>query len=87
MTEASIATQVWEAAKLAGPFGTMLALGILYKVNQERVKYRDERDALLREVLDTFNAGTTASRDMSQARSNFFRGKYAGPTFLEGPDA
>lgn len=81
LTEPSVAREIWEAAKLAGPFGTMLTLFILYHCNKERVKYRDERDGLLERVLTTFNDGTEASKDMSRALTNYARGRNnAGPT-------
>lgn len=74
-TEASMLTEIWNAAKAAGPFGNLLLLFLLWDAMKERKKLQGERDALLERVLTTFNAGTEASKDMSRAITSFTRGR------------
>ena len=59
--------QAWEAAKLAGPFGTMLMFAMWWRADAERVKLQTERDALLERVLTSINAVGEAIRDNTRA--------------------
>jgi hypothetical protein len=42
---------IWEAAKAASPFATMVIMVIWLKTDRERLKLQGERDALLERVL------------------------------------
>jgi hypothetical protein len=52
---ANFMSDLWLAAKTAGPFATMLMLLIWYKTDRERLKLQTERDALLERVLNTMD--------------------------------
>lgn len=53
-------TELWEAAKQAGPFSTMVILLIWFKTDRERLKLQNERDALLERMLKS-NEGLSAA--------------------------
>ena len=47
--------EVWEAAKLAGPFGTMLMGLVAYLLNREREKLLVEKDSHLKALRELFD--------------------------------
>lgn len=51
----SFPADIWEAAKTAGPFGTMLGLMLWWLERNDRLRLQRERDALLERVLSTAN--------------------------------
>lgn len=64
--------ELWEAAKTAGPFGTLLMMVIAYAVNQERKAMQKRCDALRDELLErTINAIHT-SADTVKDLTNLF---------------
>ena len=62
-------TELWEAAKTAGPFGTLLMLIIAYAVNQERraIQKRcdDLRDELLERTINAIHTGADTVKDLT----------------------
>lgn len=51
---------VWDLARTAGPFGTVLMLTMWYLERQERLKIRDLYDKLFERVLSAQSAGVAA---------------------------
>lgn len=65
---------LWEAARTAGPFGTLLMLVLWWLERVDRVRLQRERDALLERVLTTMNAGSTAIHEATHViRSKVLR--------------
>lgn len=54
---------LWEAAKTAGPFGTLLMGFIWWLERTDRVRLQKERDALLERVLTTASSLTETVRE------------------------
>lgn len=54
---------LWEAAKTAGPFGTLLLMVLWWLERGDRVRLQRERDALLERVLTTMHASSASIQD------------------------
>ena len=60
-------TELWEAAKLAGPFGTLLMMVVAYYINSERKRLMNGREDLLERVLTAMNASNEAIKENTKA--------------------
>jgi hypothetical protein len=67
--------ELWEAARTAGPFGNLLLLFILWRVNKERRELLEQREALLERVLKMGGDTTEAVREI---KDFFFRAGRTG---------
>jgi hypothetical protein len=61
-----ILSDLWEAAKTAGPFGTLLMLILYYRQDGERRQLLADYKALLRETLDGLNSTRNAVVDLAK---------------------
>ncbi len=75
VSDATMLTEAWGLAKNAGLFASPLLLWLYLRADNERKKVQASLDLLLPRTLDTFNAGTDASKDMSRALASFMRGR------------
>lgn len=55
---------IWEAAKVAGPFGTMLMLFVWLKTDKERRELQKKFDTLSESTLDMMNGVKESLRDV-----------------------
>jgi len=63
--EPNFARDMWEFAKGAGPFGTVLMWYVWQRADNERRKLQGERDALLERVLTALNTAATGLTQQS----------------------
>lgn len=54
-------SELWAAAKSAGPFGNMFLLGMLYVVDRERRQWIKKNEALNEKLLATTNNAVTVA--------------------------
>lgn len=57
---------LWQAAKVAGPFANMLLLVLWFLERKDRVRLQTERDALLERVINGMHAATTSIDSIRQ---------------------
>lgn len=55
---------LWEAAKLAGPFGTLLMLVVWLRTDNERRSLQKKFDTLSEETLEMMNGVKESMRDV-----------------------
>lgn len=61
--------QLWEMAKTAGPFGTVLVLFFWWRCDKERIKERGSNEALTERALAGLNASTNAFEKVAELLS------------------
>lgn len=59
--------EIWEAAKLAGPFGTLIMAFVWWRTDSERKHLQKERDGLLERMLLSMTSATDAIKENTQA--------------------
>lgn len=70
---------IWEFAKGAGPFGTVLMWYVWQRSDNERRKLQGERDALLERVLTANNAHLNEITGIRQLLQTAMSGGRSGP--------
>lgn len=61
---------LWDMAKAAGALGTGILGLILYRVDKERIKYRDDYFALVERVLPLIQQGVNAQEKLGEVLSS-----------------
>lgn len=62
-------TDLWEAAKLAGPFGTLFTTILWYLERSERLRLGTEKDELTKQVINVAHAATDATEELNRLLS------------------
>jgi hypothetical protein len=68
-------SELWTAAKQAGPFASMFLLLMLYLVNEERKAMHRRYDTLVERVLSGLNSATDSIKELKEVHLTS-RGRY-----------
>ena len=67
--------ELWELAKVAGPFGTLLMLFMWWRTDNRHQKLQEKYDALFERTLNGLNVSANTNTELKNYLMNEFKRK------------